>query len=191
MSKAFTTEDASRELELDLDASDDDTANAAASAAPNYITPAGVKKLREELHTLLTVTRPEMTATVAWAAGNGDRSENGDYIYGKRRLREIDKKIRFLTKRIDHAVVTDPTTQTDRERVYFGATVTVRDEDAHEMRYTIVGVDEIDLKQRRISWQSPLAKALLKARLRDTVIFQSPKGERELEILQIVYDAVE
>ncbi|HSA60199.1 MAG TPA: transcription elongation factor GreB [bacterium] len=155
----------------------------------NYITPAGFKKLQDELNRLLNDERPKLCEVIAWAAGNGDRSENADYTYGKRRLRQIDSRVRFLTKRIDAAEVVDPA-QNPSERVFFGATVTVRDEDGEEKTYTIVGADEIDLGRNRVSWVSPLASALLKKKAGDVVEFRSPKGLRELEIVDIRYEAV-
>ncbi|MFO1462466.1 MAG: transcription elongation factor GreB [bacterium] len=152
----------------------------------NYLTPAGAARLQAELHDLLHRQRPELTAVVAWAAGNGDRSENADYIYGKRRLREIDRRIRFLTKRLENAEIVDPTTVRS-EQVFFGATVTVEDEDGVRKTYSIVGIDEADPGRGKISWISPLTRALLRARVGDLVQFRSPKGLRELEILEIQY----
>lgn len=152
----------------------------------NYITPAGLRRLKAELKTLRQDERPKLTETISWAAGNGDRSENGDYIYGKKRLREIDKRIRFLLKRIENAEVIDPTTIKGIE-VKFGATVTVSDEEGEEKTYSIVGVDEGDLEQGRISWQSPIARALLRKSEGDWVKFETPKGTRELEIIKVDY----
>lgn len=152
----------------------------------NYITADGLARLHAELEQLLTTERPKVTAIITWAASNGDRSENGDYIYGKRRLREIDRRIHFLTKRIDAAEVVDLRLQ-PQTQVFFGATVTVQDEEGDEKIYTIVGVDEIDLARSRISWRSPLARALQKSRVGDIVTFQSPNGPREVEVLTIVY----
>lgn len=158
----------------------------------NYITPAGLEKLQKELHELKYRTRPEVTKTVAWAASNGDRSENGDYIYGKKRLREIDRRIEFLAKRIDAAEVIDPA-GIKSDSVRFGATVTLRDEEDREKTYMIAGVDEADVAQGKISWRSPLGAALLKAKAKagDYVTFQSPKGEQEVEVLRVVYRALE
>src|SRR5437667_7975773 len=153
----------------------------------NYMTPQGHRQLREELRTLLRVERPRVVDVVSWAAGNGDRSENGDYIYGKRRLREIDRRIRFLSKRLDCAVVVDNAGKT-HERVYFGATVTVADESGVKRTVSIVGVDELDPTHGRVSWISPIATALLKARVGDVVTMQTPRGAEELEILAIRYD---
>lgn len=157
----------------------------------NYITPAGHARLKDELEHLVKRERPHVVEVVAWAASNGDRSENGDYIYGKRRLREIDRRIRFLTKRIEIAEVVDPLRQGDNDQVFFGARVTVADADGIENCYTIVGVDEADAARGRISWISPLARALIKAREGDTVRFQSPVGLREIDIIEVVYQHIE
>ena len=157
----------------------------------NYITPAGHARLKDELEHLVKRERPQVVEVVAWAASNGDRSENGDYIYGKRRLREIDRRIRFLSKRLDIAEVVDPLRQGDNDQVFFGARVTVADADGVENTYTIVGVDEADVARGRISWISPLARALIKSRAGDSVRFQSPVGIREIEIIEVVYAAIE
>lgn len=157
----------------------------------NYISPAGLARLKTELDDLIKRERPKMVEVVSWAASNGDRSENGDYLYGKKRLREIDRRIRFLTKRLDIAQVVDPCQQENVNQVFFGATVCVADEDGSEACYTIVGVDEADVTRGRISWISPLARALLKARQGDVVRFQSPVGAREIEIVDIRYEAWE
>ena len=153
----------------------------------NYITPAGHARIREELDHLLRTERPTVVDAVHWAALNGDRSENGDYIYGKRRLREIDRRIRFLTRRLDLAEIVDPARQQNADQVFFGATVTIADEQGVEQTYQIVGVDETDFTRGRISWISPLARALLKSREGDLVRFQSPSGWREIEVLSIAY----
>jgi transcription elongation factor GreB len=152
----------------------------------NYITVEGAEKLKLELKQLLTRDRPELTRVIEWAASNGDRSENGDYIYGKRRLREMDRRIRFLTKRLEAAEVVD-LTKVPRDRVVFGATVTILDEEGLEKTYRIVGQDEIDAKKGNVSWVSPIAKALLNSRVGDVVRLHSPKGIEELEILKIAY----
>ena len=157
----------------------------------NYITPGGHARLKAELDHLLRTERPQVVEVVHWAASNGDRSENGDYIYGKRRLREIDRRIRFLTKRLDIAEVVDPARQQSADQVFFGATVTIGDEQGGEQTYQIVGVDETDFARGRISWVSPLARALLKAREGDLVRFQSPAGLREIEVLSIEYVSIE
>lgn len=170
---------------------EDDELEALAPALPAgtryYITRHGFQVLKEELDRLVRVERPEVVSVVSWAASNGDRSENGDYIYGKRRLREIDRRIRFLIKRLEAATVVDPRDQENLEQVFFGATVTVCDAEGDEATYQIVGVDEANASDGRISWVSPLAKALLKARLGDTVRFMSPSGLRELDIVDIQY----
>ena len=154
----------------------------------NYMTRRGYDALRVELDQLVRFERPKLVETVAWAAGNGDRSENGDYIYGKKRLREIDRRIRFLIKRIESAEVVDPERQQGLEQVFFGATVSFCDlETEDEQTWQIVGVDEADAAQGRISWISPLARAVLKARVGDVVRFQSPAGMREIEITDVQY----
>ena len=157
----------------------------------NYITPGGYARIKDELDQLLRVERPHIVEVVHWAASNGDRSENGDYLYGKKRLREIDRRIRFLTRRLDLAEVVDPARQVNADQVFFGATVTIADEQGNEQTYQIVGVDETDFSRNRISWISPLARALLKAREGDLVRFQSPAGWREVEVLSIEYKAID
>ena len=157
----------------------------------NYITPAGHARLKDELEHLVKRERPHVVEVVAWAASNGDRSENGDYIYGKRRLREIDRRIRFLTKRIESAEIVDPLRQGDNDQIFFGARVTIADPDGVENTYTIVGVDETDVSQGRISWISPLARALIKSREGDSIRFQSPLGVREIDILQVFYGVID
>jgi len=157
----------------------------------NYITPAGHARLKEELEQLVKRERPNVVEIVAWAASTGDRSENGDYIYGKRRLREIDRRIRFLTKRLDIAEVVDPLRQGDNDQVFFGAQVTIADSGGEENTYTIVGVDEADVMRGRISWISPLARALIKSREGDSIRFQSPVGIREIDILAVVYKEID
>ena len=156
-------------------------------AFKNYITPAGFRRLNEELTQLWKVERPQMVTTVAWAAGNGDRSENGDYIYGKRRLREIDRRIRRIAKSLDSAVVVDNAGKA-HDRVFFGATVTYRRENGETREVTIVGIDELDSGGERISWRSPLARALLKAREGDLVSLRTPAGTEDLEVLEVRYD---
>jgi len=181
MSKAFTRES---EGEDDVDR---DAEAGVPAGFKNYVTPAGYKRLNEELDQLWKVERPQLVETIAWAASNGDRSENGDYIYGKRRLRQIDRRIRFLNQRIDAAVIVDNAGK-DHEKVYFGATVTVADENGDQRTVSIVGVDEIDLRQGRVSWVSPIATALLKGSVGDVVTLRTPRGSEELEILEIRYD---
>ena len=153
----------------------------------NYITPAGFQRLKDELARLWKVERPPIVTTVTWAAGNGDRSENGDYIYGKRKLREIDRRIRFLSKRLDQAVVVDNSGKT-HERVFFGATVTILYETGDEREVTIVGVDELDADDARVSWRCPLARALLAAKVGDTVTVCAPRGLERVEIIAVRYD---
>src|SRR5687768_2169433 len=152
--------------------------------AKSYITPGGFRRLQDELARLWKVERPPVVATVAWAAGNGDRSENGDYIYGKKKLREIDRRIRYLSKTLDRVVVVDNSGKT-HERVRFGATVTIADASGEEREVTIVGVDELDAGDARVSWQSPLARALLTAQVGDTVTVRAPRGPERLEIIAI------
>ncbi len=186
MNKAFT-----RESE-----DDDEDGDAPENASPlpvgskNYMTPACFARLKDELDRLLGKERPELVGVIAWAAGNGDRSENGDYIYGKKRLREMDRRIRFLGKRLDAAEVVDPQARRDdgeEDRVYFGATVTVRNARNEDRTVSIVGVDEIDTARGYISWVSPMARALLKAREGDTVMLHTPGGVEELDILEVRY----
>lgn len=156
----------------------------------NYITPKGHQKLVTELDQLLRVERPEVTKLIQWAASNGDRSENADYLYGKRRLREIDRRIRFLTQRLDAAVIVDPE-KIKSEKIQFGATVDVVDEEGNEKRFTIVGVDEVDTAKGRISWQSPIGKTLIGKSEGDEVLVRIPAGEITYEVVSIVYLAIE
>ncbi len=160
------------------------------AGARNYITPAGHARLKDELEHLVKRERPHVVEIVAWAASNGDRSENGDYIYGKRRLREIDRRIRFLSKRLDIAEVVDPLRQGDNDQVFFGATVTIGEADGSEHTYRIVGIDEADASAGRISWISPLARALIRSREGDSIRFQSPVGVREIDILEVRYETI-
>ena len=185
MSKAFT-----KETDGDDDGPEDglhEGAEAPAGVA-NYITPAGFQRLQDELRQLLRVERPKVVEVVSWAAGNGDRSENGDYIYGKRRLREIDRRIRFLTKRLEIAQVVDPTKQKNVDQVFFGATVTYADEAGSERTVRIVGIDEADLAQGCVSWISPVARALLKASVGDLVDLRTPGGREQIEVVAISYE---
>jgi transcription elongation factor GreB len=156
------------------------------SGSVNYITPAGFKRLQEEFRQLFHDERPKLVETVAWAAGNGDRSENGDYIYGKRRLREIDKRLKFLRDRIESARVVDPK-EIKSDKVVFGATVTIEDEDGNEKTYSIVGEDEIEPGKNKISWKSPMAKALLGKKLGDEIEIQRPAGLLIAEIRKIEF----
>jgi transcription elongation factor GreB len=160
-----------------------------ADEVKNYITPAGYRRLQEELARLWNQERPPVVTTVAWAAANGDRSENGDYIYGKQKLREIDRRIRYLSKSLDRAVVVDNSGR-KVERVHFGATVTILYEGGDEREVTIVGVDELDASAARVSWRSPLARALLTAKVGDTVTVRAPRGPDRIEIVAIRYDAL-
>jgi transcription elongation factor GreB len=184
MSKAFIREDDSERVSPELEN------ESALPSGKNYMTPAGAERMRKELKKLRYEERPEVTKIVTWAAGNGDRSENGDYLYGKKRLREIDKRMRFLAKRLESAVIVDPLTITV-SYVQFGATVELRFEDDSEKTYSIVGIDEIDVARGRISWQSPLARALMKAAEGDIVTFHSPKGVTEVEVIAVRYVELE
>jgi len=182
MSKAFT-----KEADGDDDDDDGGTLPALPSGARNYITPAGYKRLREELMTLLDVDRPKVVETVSWAAKNGDRSENGDYLYGKKRLREIDRRIRFLSKRLDIAEVADPSLHHGNDQVFFGATVTYANARGDERTVTIKGIDEADSLAGEVSWISPIARALLKAREGDEVQLVTPGGVERIEIVDVRY----
>lgn len=181
MSKAFT-----KENDQESDDESEHLGIPIPQGSKNYMTPAGASKMRAELKQLINETRPEVVKTVSWAASNGDRSENGDYIYGKRRLREIDRRIRFLTRRLDAAEIVDPAQQKS-DRVLFGATVTVSDEEGQKRVFSIVGIDETDVARGRVSWISPIGKALLNTKVGEVVLFKSPKGEEELEVLKIEY----
>lgn len=185
MSKAFIPE---QETEEEDEAP---TSPVLPGGTKNYVTPGGYARLQSELSHLVKVERPQVVNVVAWAASNGDRSENGDYIYGKKRLREIDRRIRFLSKRLDNALVVDPSQREETQRVYFGATVTVCDERGETATYSIVGIDEADPGRGHISWISPLASALLKAEVGDQVRFYAPGGLRELQVLNVAYRALE
>lgn len=183
MNKAFVRE-------ADGEDDDEDDVPSPAPLPPglkNYITAPGYQRLRDELLALIDGERPEVVRTVTWAASNGDRSENADYIYGKRRLREIDRRIRFLTKRLDTAEVVDPSRQENRDRVFFGATVHLLRNDEHEETITIVGIDEVDAARGMVSWISPIARALLKARIGDRVTLRTPGGVDEIDILAVDY----
>jgi transcription elongation factor GreB len=181
MSKAFTKE---------TDATEEDapeTGPSLPTGAKNYITPRGFARMQDELRELARVERPKVVETVAWAAGNGDRSENGDYIYGKQRLRAIDRRIRFLTKRLEIAQVVDPHEQKNREQVFFGASVTYLNSKGVENTVTIVGVDEANSDAHQVSWVSPIARALIKAREGDTVELATPNGPEPIEVISITY----
>ncbi|HSN38877.1 MAG TPA: transcription elongation factor GreB [Burkholderiales bacterium] len=159
-------------------------------AGKNYITPRGYARLKNELTQLLDAERPELVRVVAWAASNGDRSENGDYIYGKKRLREIDRRIRFLGKRLDSAVIVDPAARGETDRIFFGATVTYLDAAGGEHTIAIVGMDEVDPGRGHVSWVSPVARALLGKRAGDTAAVLTPSGEQEIEIVAVRYEAL-
>jgi len=185
MSKAFTRE-------ADTDADDDEDGVGLPPLPPggkNYITPAGYQRLRDELMQLIDDERPKMVETVSWAAKNGDRSENGDYLYGKKRLREIDRRIRFLTRRLDIAEVADPSAHHGNDQIFFGATVTYANAKGEERTITIKGIDEADNLAGEVSWISPIARALLKAREGDEVKLQTPGGVEVLEVLEVRYPA--
>ena len=181
MSKAFVKE-SDDEPELPPD---DEPAMPA--GVKNYMTPAGHRRMQEERRRLLREERPKTVEVVSWAAGNGDRSENGDYLYGKKRLREIDRRIRFLSKRLESAEVVDPSRQTRRDQVFFGACVTYANRDGAEKTVTIVGIDEADLERGQVNWISPIARALLKAHEGDAVELHTPAGIEQIEIVEIRY----
>jgi len=182
MSKAFTKED---------DGADEDDlpeeSGGLPLAAKSYMTPAGFARMREELDGLMRKERPEVVKVVSWAAGNGDRSENGDYIYGKKRLREIDRRVRYLSKRLANAEVVDPARRAATEQVFFGATVTYANGRGEERTIKIVGVDEVELDKGHVSWISPIAKALLKAEEGDVVKMRTPQGVDEIEVIKVEY----
>lgn len=182
MNKAFTKES---------DDADDDGPEPSDALGPpkNYLTPQGYARLRAELMALIDVERPQVVETVSWAAKNGDRSENGDYLYGKKRLREIDRRMRFLTKRLETAQVVDASVHHGSDQVFFGATVCFANEVGEETTVTILGIDEVDPLQHQVSWISPVAKALLGAREGDEVRLQVPGGVQHLEILRVTYPA--
>ena len=183
MSKAFIKEDADDADELPEEASP------LPAGTKNYITPAGFRSMQDELKHLQTSERPRVVEIVAWAAGNGDRSENGDYIYGKQRLREIDRRCRFLSKRLEIAEVVDPARQQHLDRVFFGATVTYANAFGDQRTIIIVGVDEVDADNGRVSWVSPIARALMKAREGDVVELRTPHGPEPIEVVEIKYGA--
>lgn len=179
MSKAFTREDVAEDgpespVQLPV-------------GVKNYITPNGYRRLQEELERLWKIERPALVKTITWAASNGDRSENGDYIYGKKRLREIDRRVRFLRIRLEQAEVVDPAQRGECDQIFFGATVTVCDNSGCEKTYSIVGVDEADVGSGLLSWVSPLARALLRLREGEIATLRTPVGIQELEILSVIY----
>ena len=187
MNKAFTKETDPPE--------DEDGEDFAVPTLPvgskNYMTPYGYARLTAELDELWKVERPKLVETIFWAASNGDRSENGDYIYGKKRLREIDRRLRFLTQRVENAEVIDPATREDTEQVFFGATVSVADQEGVEATYAIVGIDEADAGRGYLAWTSPMAHALLRARIGDTVSVQTPGGRRQVDIINVRYQKID
>ncbi|MEO8101486.1 MAG: transcription elongation factor GreB [Betaproteobacteria bacterium] len=192
MSKAFT-----KESEQDDDDDGEDRASPLPAGSKNYITPGGHQRLKDEFQYLLKKDRPAVTAAVSWAAKNGDRSENADYQYGKKRLREIDRRLRFLTRRLDIAEVVDPETPRGNDdgnmvnQVFFGATVTYANHKGEENTITIVGIDEVDLKRGHISWISPVARAFMKARPGDTAMLRAPGGVEELDVIEVRYERIE
>ena len=183
MSKAFTKEDNDENDGAD----EPDEADVLPSGTKNYVTPAGMRALEDEFRFLMKEERPRIVEIVSWAAGNGDRSENGDYIYNKKRLREIDRRLRYLTKRIEDAEVVDPKKQQRLEQVFFGATVTYAKADGSEHTVTLVGVDEADLDQGKINWLSPVARALMKSRVGDEVEVRTASGTEILDVFAISY----
>lgn len=182
MSKAFTKES-------DADEDDDIGLPPLPMGGKNYITPAGYARLRAELLSLMDEERPRVVEAVHWAARNGDRSENGDYIYGKKRLREIDRRIRFLTKRLEIAEITDPIIHHGKEQIFFGATVTYEEESGLQRTVTIMGIDEADNMQSQVSWISPVARALLRTSVGDVARLSSPAGAQDIEIIAVSYPA--
>lgn len=185
MSKAFT-----KENDNAPDDEDEEIVAPLPAGSKNYMTPAGHIRMREEFDQLWKIERPKLVETIHWAASNGDRSENGDYIYGKRRLREIDRRLRYLGKRLENVEVVNPAIREDTDQVFFGATVMVVDDQNETSTFTIVGIDEADLRKNHISWISPMARALMKAHEGDTVTLATPGGRREMQILEVRYQAV-
>ncbi|NBO15911.1 MAG: transcription elongation factor GreB [Betaproteobacteria bacterium] len=179
MNKAFTRESD--------DQDEEEIPSGIAVGGKNYMTPQGHARLKAELFDLIDVQRPQVVEVVSWAASNGDRSENGDYLYGKKRLREIDRRIRFLTKRLEIAEVVDPSLHAGSDQVFFGATVHCEDEQGEAFVVTIMGIDEADSAQSQITWISPMAKALLKSRVGDVVRLQTPSGHRSIEVIDVSY----
>ena len=186
MSKAFTREDAAPEEDFD----GDEDPNPIPAGSKNYLTPHGWRRMRDELTWLVKAERPEVTGVVSWAAKLGDRSENADYQYGKKRLREIDRRIRYLTKRLEAAEVVDPATREETDQVFFGATVTYAASKREEHTVRIVGIDETDPAKHYVSWISPIARALIKAREGDTVTLRAPGGDEELDIVEVRYEEI-
>jgi transcription elongation factor GreB len=187
VSKAFTREDDAPADDFD---GDDDESNPIPPGSKNYMTPRGWRRMRDELTWLVKTERPNVTSVVSWAAKLGDRSENADYQYGKKRLREIDRRIRYLTKRLEAGEIVDPGTREDTDQVFFGATVTYVTSEGGEQTVRIVGIDEMDPARGYVSWISPVARALIKAREGDTVNLKTPAGEQALEIIEVRYEDI-
>jgi len=186
VSKAFTREDADAPPEEP----DDDESNPIPPGSKNYMTPLGWRRMRDEVTWLVKEERPQVTSVVSWAAKLGDRSENADYQYGKKRLREIDRRIRYLTKRLEAAEVVDPSSREDTDQVFFGATIAYETRDGTEQLIRIVGIDEMDATKGYVSWISPIARALIKAREGDTVALRTPGGDEEITILEVRYEEI-
>jgi transcription elongation factor GreB len=186
MSKAFTREDDAPEEDFE----GDDEANPIPAGSKNYLTPAGWRRMRDELTWLVKTERPNVTSVVSWAAKLGDRSENADYQYGKKRLREIDRRIRYLTKRLEAAEVVDPATRERTDQVFFGATVRYANSAGEENTVRIVGIDEMEPAKNYVSWISPIARALIKAREGDTVVLRTPAGVEDIDILEVRYEPI-
>ncbi len=186
MSKAFTREDA----EVPEEEFDEEDQNPIPPGSKNYMTPQGWRRMRDELSWLVKTERPQVTSVVSWAAKLGDRSENADYQYGKKRLREIDRRIRYLTRRIEAAEVVDPSTRGETDQVFFGATVVYANAEGEEKTLRIVGIDEMEPSKGHVSWISPIARAFIKCREGDVVTLRTPGGDEELEILQVRYEEI-
>ena len=186
MSKAFTREDDNAPEEE----FDEDEQNPIPPGSKNYVTPGGWRRMRDEVSWLVKTERPQVTSVVSWAAKLGDRSENADYQYGKKRLREIDRRIRYLTKRLEAAEVVDPATREETDQVFFGATVVYANKAGGEHTLRIVGIDEMDASKHYVSWISPIARAFIKCREGDTVTLRTPGGDEELEILEVRYEEI-
>jgi len=186
MSKAFTREDDAPEDDFD----DGEEQNPIPPGSKNYLTPGGWRRMRDEVQWLVNTERPNVTSVVSWAAKLGDRSENADYQYGKKRLREIDRRIRYLTKRLEAAEVVDPATREETDQVFFGATVTYANKKGDEHTIRIVGIDEMDPARHYVSWISPIARAFIKCREGDTVTLRTPGGDEELEIVEVRYETI-
>ncbi len=187
MSKAFTREDDAPADDFD---GGDGEQNPIPPGSKNYMTPIGWRRMRDELTWLVKTERPNVTSVVSWAAKLGDRSENADYQYGKKRLREIDRRIRYLTKRLEAAEVVDPSVREDTDQVFFGATVTYATSEGGEQTVRIVGIDEMDPARHYVSWVSPVARALIKAREGDTVNLKTPAGDQAIEIIEVTYEEI-